>query len=54
MDELAGVDQALERARRRAMEIARCTGTPLVIYEDGRIKKVNVTDPSEAETVQDR
>lgn len=33
--ELEGVTRALERAAQRAAEIARRTGTPLIVCEDG-------------------
>lgn len=33
------VGKALRRAAARAREIARQTGTPLVIYKDGKIVK---------------
>ena len=36
----AGV--ALQRAAKRAREIAKQTGTPLVIYKDGQIVKEKV------------
>jgi hypothetical protein len=35
--DLARVEAALKRAGARAREIARRTGTPLVIYKNGRI-----------------
>jgi hypothetical protein len=38
VDGLPGVQQALERAALRAREIAARTGTPLVIFKDGRIQ----------------
>ena len=40
---LTGVDAALRRAGRRARELAAKTGTPLVIYSEGKIKKLRVT-----------
>jgi hypothetical protein len=39
---LMGVETALRRAGRRARELAALTGTPLVIYSDGKIKKLRV------------
>ena len=35
--DLAKVEEALKRAAQTARKIARDTGTPLVIYEDGQI-----------------
>jgi hypothetical protein len=46
--DLAKVEAALKRARARALEIARRTGTPLVIYKDGRV----VRQPVEEKTFQ--
>jgi hypothetical protein len=40
---LTGVEAALRRARLRALEIAARTGTPIVIYRDGKIEKRPVT-----------
>ena len=40
---LAGVEAALRRARLRALEIAARTGTPIVVYRDGKIEKRPVT-----------
>jgi hypothetical protein len=34
--------RALLRARKRACEVAARTGTPLVIYRDGKIGHINV------------
>ncbi len=39
---LNGVEPALRRASQRAREIAARTGTPLVIYSDGKIKELVV------------
>ena len=39
---LTGVEAALRRAGRRARELAAKTGTPLVIYSDGKIKKLRI------------
>jgi hypothetical protein len=41
-EEAIGVEAALKRARRRAREIAAQTGTPLVIYSKGKIKKLKI------------
>jgi len=40
---LTGVEAALRRAGRRARELAAKTGTPLVIYSDGKIKKIKIS-----------
>jgi hypothetical protein len=40
--DMQGVGPALLRAAARAREIARKTGTPLVIYEDGKIVKKSI------------
>jgi hypothetical protein len=40
---LSGVESALRRAGRRARELAAKTGTPLVIYRDGKIKKIRIS-----------
>ena len=40
--ELKGVESALRRAAERARELAAKTGTPLVIYSDGKIKKLRI------------
>ena len=37
--DLAGADAALKRAAKRAREIAELTHTPLVTYEDGKVRK---------------
>ncbi len=37
--ERTGEEQALRRAKQQARETAARTGTPLVIYQDGKIKK---------------
>ncbi len=39
---LLGVESALRRAGRRARELAAQTGTPLVIYSEGKIRKLKV------------
>jgi len=41
-EDIEKVGEALKRAAERAREIARKTGTPLVIYKDGRIVKEKV------------
>ena len=38
----AGVEAALRRAQQRARETAARTGTPLVIYRNGKIEYVSV------------
>ena len=47
--DLARVEAALQRAGARAREIARQTGTPLVIYKNGRI----ILQSVEEETFQE-
>ena len=47
--DLARVEAALQRAGIRAREIARRTGTPLVIYKNGRI----ILQSVEEETFQE-
>ena len=37
-------ERALRRAKRQAREIAARTGTPLVIYRDGKIEKRRLVD----------
>jgi hypothetical protein len=44
--DMAGVGPALLRAAARAREIARETGTPLVIVRDGVLMEVDPDDPS--------
>ncbi len=39
-ERIKGVEAALRRAGRRARELAAKTGTPLVIYSEGQIKKI--------------
>lgn len=39
---LTGVEAALRRAGRRARELAAKTGTPLVVYSEGKIKKLRI------------
>ena len=39
---VAGHDAALRRAALKARETARRTGTPLVIYRDGKVCKEHV------------
>ncbi len=41
--DMAGVEAALYRAALRAREIAFQTGTPLVIFKDGRVVKKKIT-----------
>jgi hypothetical protein len=40
---LSGVEIALRRAGQRARELAAKTGTPLVIYSEGKIKKLRIS-----------
>jgi len=40
------VEAALRRAALRAREVARQTGTPLVVYKNGRIVKERVEQKS--------
>ena len=42
--DLAKVEEALKRAGQTARKIARDTGTPLVIYKNGKIVFENVED----------
>lgn len=39
---LLGVEAALRRAGQRAREVAARTGTPLVVFRDGKIKKIMI------------
>ena len=39
---LARADKALRRAARQARAVAKATGTPLVLWKDGRVVKVKV------------
>jgi diaminopimelate decarboxylase len=39
---LSGVETALRRAGQRARELAAKTGTPLVVYSEGKIKKLRI------------
>ncbi len=45
--DFAGTEQALRRAARRARETARSTGTPLVIWRDGKLVKEYVDSVGE-------
>jgi hypothetical protein len=47
---LPGVRAALERAQADAREIARRTGTPLVVFKDGRIQMLRATSRKKAKT----
>jgi hypothetical protein len=40
--DMVGAEAALRRAARRARETARSTGTPLVIWRDGKVVKESV------------
>jgi hypothetical protein len=58
--DMAAVGPALLRAARRAREIARQTGTPLVIVRDGVLMEVDPDDSSlddetrPSDTIHDR
>ncbi|HLA09595.1 MAG TPA: hypothetical protein VJ023_03195 [Pyrinomonadaceae bacterium] len=41
-ERLSGVGAALRRGARRARELAAKTGTPLLIYSEGKIRKIRV------------
>jgi hypothetical protein len=43
--DMQAVPHALLRAARRAREIARATGTRLIIVEDGMLKALDPDDP---------
>ena len=45
--DFAGTEQALRRAALRAREAARSTGTPLVIWRDGKLVKEYVDSVGE-------
>jgi len=49
--DLAGSFAALQRAARRARELAARTGTELIVQREGRIKRVPV--PAEESTERD-
>lgn len=42
--ERAGEERALRRAQRAAREIGAKTGTPLVVYQNGKIEKRRVDE----------
>ncbi|MCI0381109.1 MAG: hypothetical protein L0215_26290 [Gemmataceae bacterium] len=46
----AGVDAALRRAQKRARETAARTGTPLVIFRNGKIERIAVRRKRKAKT----
>ena len=48
--DLAGSLHALQRAAKRARQIAAQTGTALIAWRDGRIERVTVTDQEAAPT----
>lgn len=50
--ETCGIDHALRRAALRAREIAAQTGTPLVVFREGRIERIRVTPAATAEYVE--
>ena len=41
--DIAQAGKALRRAAKQARKIAQQTGTPLVIYEDGKVVKMMIT-----------
>lgn len=43
-DDMAGADHAIIRAARRAAELARQHGQPLLLWKDGRIARVRPED----------
>ncbi len=47
--ELAGVEAAMQRAAQRARKRAKDTGTPLVIYKDGRVVLQRVDEETQEE-----
>ena len=48
--DMAQVEKALLRAAKQARKIAQQTGTPLVIYEDGKVvKKMIAREDSESD-----
>ncbi len=48
--DLLGAEAALRRAGTRARKIAEQTNTPLIIYQDGKIIKMNVGKEKKQET----
>jgi hypothetical protein len=46
-----GVDAALRRAAKRAREVAIRTGTPLVIYRNGKIEKLKIARGGKSKSV---
>ncbi len=46
--DLAGSLPALRRAAKRARQIAVQTGTALIVWRDGQIVRIDVTDQEEA------
>jgi hypothetical protein len=46
-----GVDAALRRAAKRAREVAIRTGTPLVIYRNGKIEKLKMARGGKSKSV---
>jgi len=45
--DLAGSLPAIRRAAKRARQVAAQTGTALIVWRDGQIKRITVTDPEE-------
>jgi hypothetical protein len=48
--DMIGAEAALRRAARRARLVARQTGTPIVIWRDGRVVEEYVTDDASTES----
>jgi len=44
----AGAEAALRRSAARALAIARATGTPCFVWEDGRIVDIGAADKADA------
>jgi hypothetical protein len=48
--DMLGAETALRRAARRARQVARQTGTPIVIWRDGRVVEEYVTDEANTDS----
>jgi len=48
--DLAGVEAAMLRAAQKARQTARETGTPIVIYKNGRMIMQNVEEETDPES----
>ena len=46
--ELAGATAAMHRAARRARRRAAANGTPIAVFEDGKVVRVRVDDEAES------